>query len=118
SEDNGFQDKSTIIPFIKNNVLTIGETKEAVNFQMLYHALLSGDTILLIDGQNQGLVTGTRGWKERGIQESTTQSVVKGPKDSFTETVRTNTALIRRRIKDTRLRIDTKQIGRVTKTDV
>lgn len=117
-EKDGYPDQSGIIPFLTSHVLTIGETKEVFDYQTLYHSLLSGDTILLIDGQGQGLISSTRGWKDRGVQESSTQNVVRGSKDSFTETMRTNTALIRRRVKDTSLRIDTKQIGSVTKTDV
>ncbi|WP_044642214.1 spore germination protein [Risungbinella massiliensis] len=115
---DGDPDQTNIIAYLKNHILTVGETKKVFDFKLLYHSLLSGDTILLIDGQNQGLISSTREWKERGVQESSTQSVVKGSKESFTETMRTNTALVRRRIKDTHLRIDTRQIGRVTKTDV
>lgn len=43
---------------------------------------------------------------------------MRGPKDGFSETLRTNTSLIPRRIKDTQLWIETKSIGRKTKTDV
>ncbi|MED4797818.1 spore germination protein, partial [Priestia megaterium] len=46
------------------------------------------------------------------------QTVVRGPRDSFTETLRTNTALIRRRIKSPKLWIESQQIGEFTKTDI
>jgi spore germination protein KA len=54
----------------------------------------------------------------RGIQESGTESVIRGPRESFTENLRTNTALIRRRIKDPNLRMKTSQVGRVSQTAV
>jgi spore germination protein KA len=101
-----------------NRVLTIGETREVSDFEKLYESLLSGETILLIDQQVKGIVASTKGWRDRGVEEPTTSNVVRGSKEGFSETLRTNTALIRRRIKDTHLRIDTKQIGKVTKTDV
>jgi len=43
---------------------------------------------------------------------------IRGPKDSFTETLRTNTALLRRKIRDPRLTFQSLQIGERSKTDV
>lgn len=95
-----------------------GEVEEVENFDSLFTKLLSGDTIILIDGYEKGILIDTKGWEDRGVTEPNTQTVVRGPKDSFTETIQTNTALIRRRIRDPNLWIETTQIGRRTKTDV
>lgn len=107
-----------LLSFLQNCVLTIGDSREVSEFEQLYYALLSGETLLLIDGQRKGLIASTRDWKERNVEEPSTQNVVKGSKEGFIETLRTNTAMIRRRVKDTRLRIDGRQLGRITKTDV
>jgi spore germination protein KA len=74
--------------------------------------------MLLMDGSPKGIALGSREWVDRGVQEPSSQTVVRGPKDGFTETLRTNTALIRRRIKDPNLWLETKQIGEKTQTDV
>ena len=50
--------------------------------------------------------------------ETSAENVVRGPRESFSESPRTNTALIRRKIKDPQLWMETQQIGRVTQTDV
>ena len=50
--------------------------------------------------------------------ETSAENVVRGPRESFSESLRTNTALIRRKIKDPQLWMETQQIGRVTQTDV
>lgn len=97
---------------------TIGDTKAITDFDTLYNALLSGEAIILIDGSQQGLAVSTQGWKDRGVTETSTESVVRGPREAFSETLRTNTSLIRRKIKDPHLWLETKQIGRVTKTEV
>ncbi|MRH45085.1 spore germination protein [Aquibacillus halophilus] len=104
--------------FIKNSTLTTVELKEIDIFPDLYHHLLSGDTIVLLNGFPKGFAVGSRGWEDRGVQEPSSQQVVRGPKDAFTETLRTNTALIRRRIKDPNLWIETQKIGKKTQTDV
>ncbi|MFC0524342.1 spore germination protein [Pontibacillus salicampi] len=85
--------------------------------QVLLH-VLSGDTLVFLEDFQTAFAIDTRGWQMRNIEEPTTQAVVRGPKEGFTETLRTNTALLRRRIKDPNLWIKTKPIGRKTQTDV
>ncbi len=70
--------------------------------------ILSGDTLLLIDGIDNAYVIATRLWPVRGIGEPQSETTIKGSRDGFTETIRFNTALVRRRIKDTRLKIEPK----------
>ncbi|MDQ6418800.1 spore germination protein [Paenibacillus sp. LHD-117] len=103
---------------LKRYVLATAETKEVTNFEELYNALLSGETIILVDGHRAALTASTRGWRDRGVAETTSESVVRGPKEAFTETLRTNTAMVRRKIKDPNLWLESWQIGRVTQTDV
>ena len=103
---------------IKEASLPIGELSEAEDFHELLKRLLSGETLLLIDKEVKALVASTKGWRDRGVQETTSESVIRGPKEAFIETLRTNTALLRRKIKDRNLRMDAKTIGTVTRTDV
>lgn len=103
---------------LKGVDLPVASIKVIEKIDNLFTDLLSGETIILIDGFNQCLSITSKKWIDRGVQEPSSQTVVRGPKDGFTETLRTNTALIRRRIRDPNLWIETKQIGRRTKTDV
>lgn len=80
--------------------------------------ILSGHVLLLVEGKEAGIAIASMGWKERAVSDSTTQPVVKGPQEAFTEALRTNTSLIRRRIKDPRMRIVGRKLGTVTQTDV
>ena len=82
------------------------------------NAALSGDTLMFIDELNCAYVIATRFWPVRGVGDPSGETVIRGARDGFTETVRFNTALIRRRIRDTRLRIKPKAIGARSKTDV
>ncbi|MBZ5752037.1 spore germination protein [Metabacillus litoralis] len=116
--DSKVVDISNLFDVIKSFSLPVGEIKEISDFQKLFLHVLSGDTVLLIDGFPKGIVLSSRDWADRGVQEPSSQTVVRGPKDGFTETLRTNTALIRRRIKDPNLWLETKQIGKKTQTDV
>ncbi|GAA3331512.1 hypothetical protein GCM10020331_088390 [Ectobacillus funiculus] len=60
---------------------------------------LSGDTAVLIDGMQQALFISLQQWDKRSVEESSTEPVVRGPREGFTENLRTNTTLIRRRLK-------------------
>lgn len=116
--DSNISSNKNFFDFLKDNVIPNGEMGEISNFEDLFKYLLSGDSIILIDGLNKGFMASSKGWESRNVTEPNAQTVIRGPKDGFTESLRTNTALIRRRIKDSNLWIETKQVGRVTKTDV
>ena len=94
------------------------DAKCGQSFQDLYTNLLNGHVIVLIDGVDQFMMFDCKGWQMRSISEPQTEPSLYGPKDCFVETIRTNTATIRRRIKDHRLRFDAHVVGKVTQTDV
>jgi hypothetical protein len=90
-------------------VQTIGQVVEAV---------LVGDSVLLMEGVGHGLVLSTRFWPQRAIEEPVSEANIRGPRDGFIETLRTNTMLLRRRIKSPHLKFEHAVIGRRTRTDV
>lgn len=94
------------------------DAKCGQTFQDLYTNLLNGHVIVLVDGVDQLMMFDCKGWQMRSISEPQTEPSLYGPKDCFTETIRTNTATIRRRIKDPNLRFDAHVIGTVTQSDV
>ena len=103
---------------IKNRILTVPEIRIVDTFDKLGIALLSGDSILLVDGFAKALVISTKGWKSRGIEEPTSEQTVGGSREGFIETLSSNITLIRRRIKDPNLGVEILQVGRRTKTNV
>jgi spore germination protein len=107
-----------ILTELENEVLSISEITTANSLDQVTLAVLSGDTALFIDGTDYVLLIGTKGWASRGVEEPITESVVRGPRDGFTENLRTNTVLVRRRVRDPNLRFKTYQIGRRSKRDL
>lgn len=103
---------------IKERVLNIGEIDEITEFNELFTQLLSGDVIFLIDGVNKALQLGLRQWKERAIEKSEKELVVRGPHQSFTESMATNKSMLRRIIKSPHLWIESRIVGRFSQTDV
>ncbi|WP_071394448.1 spore germination protein [Bacillus tuaregi] len=95
-----------------------GDMKVISDLKSLYSHMLSGDTVIVVGGCSKGFAVSTRGWEMRGLEEPSSQTVVRGPKEGFTETLRINTSLIRRRIKNTNLWVETLAVGEQTQTDV
>ncbi len=103
---------------IKENMLSIGTIEDIADMDKLLHSLLSGQTILLIDGSNQAIGCSAKGGELRAITEPTIEPAVRGPKESFVEALVTNTSLVRQRIKSPNLWVETMTIGKITQTDV
>ncbi|BAH41638.1 spore germination protein [Brevibacillus sp. RS1.1] len=110
------EERSLIL--MKDFLLTIGGVEEVYDFDHLYDALLTGDTVILVDGYSNGFIANTKQWEDRGVQETSVQTVVRGSREAFSENLRTNTALVRRRINNRNLWLETVQIGDMTQTKV
>lgn len=110
--------KGSLLDIITNCVISTADVKYGYNFDEACLAVLSGDTVLFVDGFDKCLIISTKGWPSRGIQEADTEGVVRGSRDAFSEGLRVNTVLIRRRIRDTKLKIKQKQVGTRSRTDI
>lgn len=106
------------IDIIQKSMLSVGDVKIVTSLDDVIDGCLSGDTVLLINGSDQALVISSRGWESRGIQEPKTEAVVRGPREGFTETLRSNTSLLRRKIRNPDFILENMQLGQRTKTDI
>lgn len=95
-----------------SHILTLDNLDDA------YYYLASGYVLLFIDNSKSFIVIEAKSKLDRGITESSSEPLIRGPKDSFTENNAVNIGLIRKRIKDYNLWIDEEKIGRRTKTKV
>ncbi|AIQ53733.1 spore germination protein [Paenibacillus sp. FSL R7-0331] len=107
-----------VFAYAKEKAQNIGKEKIVEDQNSLLEGLLSGDTMILFDGLEKGISVSTSGGEGRSVTEATTQVNIRGPKDSFTESLGTNLSLVRKRIKNPNLWVETLTIGAVTKTDV
>lgn len=92
--------------------------KEYKEWSEILDSVLSGDTALFIESCDTAVIAATRGFQSRSVSEPVAETEVRASRDGFIESIRTNTSLIRRRIKDYSLRIEPMKIGERTKTDI
>lgn len=108
--------KGNLWDLLCRSLIQSGEVKSSSRMQELIEALLYGDTLFFLDGTSEGMIIGTKGWDQRGVDEPKTAAVVRGPREGMTENLRTNSALIRRRLQDPDLRVKSLTVGKRTKT--
>ena len=80
--------------------------------------LTHGHCAVILDGINRAVCFEVRTANVRGISEPTMEKSLKGAKDSFVETLRVNTSLVRRRICSPKLKIVESSVGRKSNTRV
>ncbi len=95
-----------------------GEVREDETFGALTEAVQNGDAALMLDGIAGFLIIDVKGYPRRSIEDPQTESVLRGPREGFIENMRTNTALLRRKIKDPQLACERVTIGTKTKTEI
>ncbi len=107
----------TALDFIKNQIPYIEVIKEN-NIENMVKWVLSGQTVMLIDGYADAIVIDVRTYPVRSVAEPEKEKSLRGAKDGFVETLIFNTAMVRRRIRDPKLIFKVFNVGEKTKTDV
>lgn len=103
---------------IQHQIISASDLRLDGDLESITLKVLSGDTAIFVDGSAEAIVAQTRSWINRGIQKPETGQTVRGPKESFTETLLFNTSLIRRRLKTPLLKTEILTIGRKSATSV
>ena len=104
--------------FVSKQILEMGDLKETNLYEDVITQILSGNTVIVLDGCRNALIISSRLYPTRGVQTVDQEASVRGPKDSFTESMRFNTALVRRRIRDSRMKVKQMTVGERSKTDI
>ncbi|WP_405168556.1 spore germination protein [Paenibacillus sp. FSL H3-0286] len=107
-----------IFLYMKELARGIGEEQTVGDWDVLFEALFSGDTVLWINGIREAIRGNTSGGEVRTVSDATTQVAIRGSKEGFTESIGTNISLVRRKIKSPNLWVESMKIGDVTQTNV
>lgn len=110
----GKEDISKVI----ENQLAHFQVENKDNLDEIVDQLLSGLLVIFIEGEDNAYIIDTRDYPGRNPEEPDTERVIRGARDGFTENIVENTTLLRRRIRDERLRNEMLQVGERSKTDI
>lgn len=98
------------LPFL--DAVIIDDMEKVIRF------MYSGLIPLFISGYDRAIVIDGRSYPLRGVEEPSKEKSLRGSKDGFVESMMTNIALIRRRLRDNNLIFRIFAVGEMTKTDV
>ncbi|WP_138419212.1 spore germination protein [Aquibacillus sediminis] len=116
--------KGIIRPLLENvgkdlkEVVTLESINEVNTFEDVVEHINSGKAIIFENGNDTAYSVDIAQFQERGIEKSENESIIKGPKEAFTESLNTNISLIRKRFHDKQLINETHKIGERSKMEV
>ena len=111
------QNALTLEEFVKYNMPFHTVTMEN-DMDVILKNLYTGLMPVLIDGYDKVAVIDMRYYPARSVDEPSKEKSLRGAKDGFTETLMTNVALVRRRLRDDNLIFKAFEVGKMSKTDV
>ena len=92
------------------------EIKQTINESVT--DILSGKTLVFFDGKQGALSADLKKFEVRAISEPPTGLTIKGPRNGFNESIKSNLSLVRRYIKSPDLKVENFQKGKYTQTDI
>lgn len=103
------------LDFILSNILQTNQAKKVDNPDEFMYEILSGNTLLYVDGCDFYISNDTKGFDKRGVDKPLIEGVVLGSQEAFNENLRTNVTLIRKLIKNNNLTTEFIKVGNVNK---
>ena len=103
---------------LEQRVVAVSQVRRAATVREVADAVLHGSAALLVDGEPTALLLDVRAFEHRTVDEPRIESVIRGPREGLVESLRTNTALIRRRLRTPQLKLDPVRVGRLSRTEI
>lgn len=100
-----------ICEFVKHNSLGIADAGKLATMEEAFEALLAGNAVFFLDGFDQALKIASSGYPGMGVSEAETEKVLRGSKEGFSDSVKVNSALVRKRLRDTKMKVEEHHMG-------
>ncbi|MCL2856502.1 MAG: spore germination protein [Oscillospiraceae bacterium] len=95
------------------NILQVGTTQSETDLDKAIGAVLTGDSVVCLDGESTCYVCDTKGFAARGVDKPQVENSIVGSQEAFNENLRTNTTLLRRIIKHQGLTTEMLKVGKI-----
>ncbi len=112
------KDAHELIHHVSRYMMLSADRAEVPGTDTLFRLIYSGFAVLMADGCSKALGFGVQGFASRSIQEPSGEGNVMGSHDGFTETIRINMSLVRRRLRSPDLVTELFTKGKKSRTDL
>ena len=102
--------------YIMENLVSHSQVSANRDIEKIIDEVNFGSCGLFVEGVDQGFAIDVRSWGNRGIDKPENEQSIYGPQEAFGEMIRTNSALVRKIIKNEKLICKGVEIGKVSKT--
>ncbi|KZE74181.1 stage V sporulation protein AF [Paenibacillus elgii] len=107
-----------IIGLFEEALIPHVQVKRACKLKEAIDNVAMGGTAFFFEGEREAILVDAKSFPARTTEEPELERVVRGSRDGFVETLLTNVTLVRRRVRDPRLKLEITQVGKRTQTDV
>lgn len=107
-----------ILEAVEKNTLGISDTKLLETMEESLLAMLAGNVVMFVDGLDKAIKISSKGYPGTGVYKAESEKVLRGSKEAFSESVKVNTSLLRKRIRDTRLKVKEQILGEHSNTTI
>lgn len=104
--------------YLRDNALGVSDVKELKTIDEAIQGIMIGDAVLFVDGYDKAIKISSKGYPAMSVGESKNEKVIRGSREGFADSVKTNTALIRKRIRNSELKVKEKIMGNKSNTTV
>ncbi|WP_376774011.1 spore germination protein [Paenibacillus phytorum] len=105
-------------PLLKEHFAVVRSIRSESRLQEIVESVLRAYLAVFVDGEPEAILLEASSWEHRGVEEPAIEVAIRGPRESFTETLQTNTSLIRRRIQTPNLKLEPVVLGTFSKTRI
>ncbi|MCB2292777.1 spore germination protein [Clostridium algoriphilum] len=99
-------------------LLGISDNNIYQDLSRVVDSILDGKVALFVDGINEAIIIDINNPPGRNVEEPQSETVLRGPREGFTESISSNITLLRKKIKSTNLKMEEFRVGTETKTKV
>ncbi len=108
-------EKLELLGYIEKYVLSASDISRTDNFEDLLQMIMSGFAVLIIEGCSTAICIGVQGYSFRSVTEPESEVSERGSREGFVEPLHINMSLLRRRIKNPKLKMETMILGELSK---
>ena len=96
---------------LEEHVIGLSDVQPLETYEEGEAALLAGNGILFLEGDTCVYKISSKGYPGIGVSQAESEKVMRGSREGFTESEKTNVALIRKRLQDARMKVEEQRIG-------
>lgn len=110
--------KEEILESLAKNTFGLSDMTTFETVEEAASGMLTGDSVLFVDGFDKAVKIPDKGYPSMTVQEPASEKVIRGSKEGFVDSIKVNTALIRKRLRTPKLKVKELKAGTRSQTNV